>query len=307
MVTKRNLKSKESRVLFLMAFPCIVFIFVFAYSPLRGWLYALYNYKPGINLFDCRFVGLTNFMTMFSNQVLRDQVLQVLLNTFVMAALGILCSPLAPMFAIFLNEMRSGTYKRLVQTITTVPHFISWVIVYSLVFFMLSVNTGFVNNLLLKLGWIDHPLNLLVSRDNVWLTMKSYDIWKGLGWSAIIYLAAIAGIDTEQYEAATVDGANRLQKIWHITVPGIVPTYFVLLIISFGNFLNVGMDQFLVFQNAMNKQYVQVLDLYVYNQGIAGGSISYATAVGILKSGVAILLFSFANWLSKRVRGYSIF
>ena len=128
-----------------------------------------------------------------------------------------------------------------------------------------------------------------------------------MGWGAIIYLAAIAGIDSELYSAATVDGANNLQKIWYITIPGIIPTYFVMLIIACGNFLNVGMEQFLIFQNPMNKEYTDVLDLYVYKTGIGSGSISYATAVGILKSVVSIIMFAFVNRLSKIVRGYSIF
>ena len=137
--------------------------------------------------------------------------------------------------------------------------------------------------------------------------MKGYELWKELGWSAIVYLAAIAGIDQELYEAAMVDGANRLQRIWHITVPGMIETFFVLLIMSLGNFLNTGMEQYYVFQNAMNKDYIQVLDLYVYNIGIGNGQISYATAIGIMKSLVAVIMFGFVNWLSKTVRGYSMF
>ena len=137
--------------------------------------------------------------------------------------------------------------------------------------------------------------------------MLGYSKWKGLGWGAIVYLAAISGIDQELYEAALIDGAGRLQRIWHITVPGLIETYFVLLIKSFGNFLNTGMEQYYVFQNAMNQDYIQVLDLFVYNQGIKGGQISYATAIGTMKSLIALTLFTFANLLSKKVRGTSVF
>lgn len=298
--------KRDSRILFFMALPCIAFIFVFSYLPLRGWLYALYNYKPGIDLWNCEFVGFKHFTSLFGNEILRNQMIRVLRNTFAMAGLGILFSPLTVIFAILLNEMRSSAVRRTVQSLATLPHFISWVIMYSLVFFMLSTN-GFVNNLLILLGLREEPVNYLISTKNIWLTMKGYEIWKGLGWGAIVYLAAIAGIDQELYEAATIDGAGRFRRVWHITVPGIVPTYFVLLIIGFGNFLSVGFEQFYVFQNAMNKSHIEVLDLYVYNQGIGGGNISYATAVGILKSVVALVLFTFANSLSKVVRGNSIF
>ena len=303
-MTKR--KNKEAMTVFFMALPCIIFIIVFNYLPLRGWIYSLYNYKPGINLFDCEYVGLKNFTSMFGNAVLRNQLIRVLRNTFVMAGLNILFSPLTVIFAIFLNEMRSIKAQRVVQTVATFPHFISWVIMYSLVFFMFSTN-GFLNNILISLGLRETPVNYLISTKNVWITMKGYQIWKGLGWGAIVYLAAITGIDPQLYEAATVDGAGRFRKIWHITVPGIIPTYFVLLIISIGHFISVGFEQFYVFENAMNKDFIEVLDLYVYNQGIRGGNISYATAVGIMKSVVSITLFAFANSLSKAVRGSSIF
>lgn len=289
-----------------MALPCIVFIIIFSYLPLRGWLYALYNYKPGINLWDCEFVGLKHFASLFGNVILRNQMIRVLRNTFAMAGLGILFSPLTVIFAIFLNEMRSGPMRRIVQSLATLPHFISWVIMYSLAFFMLSTN-GFVNNIMISLGLFENPVNFMSSSRHIWLTMTAYQQWKGLGWGAIVYLAAIAGIDQELYEASTIDGAGRFQQMWYVTVPGIIPTYFVLLILSFGQLLSIGFEQYFVFQNAINKGFIEVLDLYVYNQGIGSGNISYATAVGIMKSVVAIVLFTFANSLSKTVRGSSIF
>ena len=177
---------------------------------------------------------------------------------------------------------------------------------YSMVYYMLSTS-GFVNTVMKNLGLIEQPINFLATADHTYLKMFFYGLWKGLGWSAIVYLAAIAGIDQEQYEAAMIDGANRFQRIWHITVPGLLPTYFVLFIMGIGNFLNTGMEQYYVFQNAMNKEYIQVLDLYVYNQGISQGNIPYATAVGMLKSIVALVLFIAANTVSKVIRGSSVF
>ena len=300
-------KKKDGFRLFLMVLPCLVFIFVFSYLPLWGWSFAFFNYKPGRALMDCEFVGWAHFTRLFGNPVMRRQLIMVMRNTLAMAGLGILCSPITPAFAIFMSEISSKKYQKVVQTLTTLPHFISWTIMYSLVFFMLNVNNGFVNNLLVSLGVLEKPVNFLVSQKHVWLTMQGYSMWKGLGWGAIVYLAAISGIDQELYEAAMIDGAGRMQRILHITVPGLIETYFVLLIMSFGNFLNTGMEQYYVFQNAMNQDYIQVLDLYVYNQGIKGGQISYATAIGTMKSFVALVLFAFANTLSKRVRGTSVF
>lgn len=302
-----RLKSHEPYKLFFMVLPCIIFIFIFHYLPLWGWSFSFFNYKPGIPLNECEFVGFDHYSRMFINPVLRKQLLSSLRNTLAMALLGIIFGLLTPTFAIFLNEIGSKKFKRVVQTISTLPHFISWVIMYSLVFFMLSADSGFINHILIDLGIIETPINFLATRNNVWITMQLYSLWKGLGWSAIIYIAAIAGIDIELYEAAIVDGANRMQRIRYVTIPGLIPTYFVLLIISFGHFLSVGFEQFYVFQNAMNKEYIQVLDLYVYNQGIASGQISYATAIGIMKSFVSIILFSFANRMSKIVRGTSVF
>ncbi len=300
-------REKDGFKLFLMVLPCLLFIFVFSYLPLWGWAYSFFDYKPGRALLNCDFVGWKHFTRMFGNAVLRKQLIGVMRNTLAMAGIGMLCSPITPAFAIFMSEIGSRKYQKVVQTLTTLPHFISWTIMYSLVFFMLNVNTGFINNLLVSMGVLDQPVNFLMSQNNVWLTMQGYGMWKGLGWGAIVYLAAITGIDQELYEAAMIDGAGRMQRIWHITVPGLIETYFVLLIMSFGNFLNTGMEQYYVFQNPMNKDYIQVLDLYVYNQGIGSGQISYSTAIGTMKSLVALILFGCANMLSKKVRGNSIF
>ena len=189
---------------------------------------------------------------------------------------------------------------------TTLPNFIGWVIIYSLVNSFFSTN-GLVNNILLELGVISEPFNLMTSGDHVWIRMVLLQQWKNLGWSAIVYFASIAGIDQQMYEAAMVDGANRMQRIRYISIPMLIPTYFVLLIMSIGNFLNTGVDQYLAFGNALNKEAIEVLDLYVYNLGIGSGQISFSVAVGIMKSVVAIILFAGANFASKKIRGTSVF
>ena len=307
MAVKRiDQKRRESYKLFLFILPCLIFIFIFSYLPLRGWIYAFTNYKPGYQWKVMDWVGFSNFTKLFGNAVMRQTMFQVIGNTLYYAILGVILSPVPMFFAIFLNEMSSSKCRKIVQTLTTLPHFISWVIMYSLVFFMLSPN-GFVNTLLMNLGLISEPTDVLASGDHVMLTQRLYQLWKETGWNAIVYLAAIAGIDQEQYEAAMIDGANRFQKIWYITVPSLSSTYFVLLVMSFGNFLNTGFDQFYVFQNAFNKEQIQVLDLYVYNLGIGSGQTSMATAVGMAKSIIALVLFTLANLLSKKVRGTSVF
>lgn len=293
--------------LFLMALPFLILIFLFSYLPLYGWIYSFFDYKPGRKLLDCNFVGLGNFARIFADKYALEELVNVMRNTFAMSFLGILTSPLPMLFAIFLGEMKSRRVRKGVQTLTTIPNFISWILVYSVAYAMFSVNDGFVNRLLMNLGIIEEGVNFLASDKHVWLTMLGYSTWKSLGWSAIMYIACMAGIDREQYEAAQADGASRMQRIWYVTIPGLLPTYFVLLILSIANLINNGMEQYFVFQNAMNKEYIEVLDLYVYNQGMAGINYSYATAVGMLKSVISVLLLLFANKASKAVRGESVF
>ena len=292
--------------LFFITTPFILAVLLFSYLPLYGWIYAFYDYHAGLSLSQCTFVGLKHFISLVNNTVTTGEILRIIRNTFAMSFLGILVSPLPIIFAILLVEMRSRFSQRVIQTLTTLPNFISWILVYSVAWAMFSVGDGFVNRLLIMMNVISTEINFLASNKNVWLTMIAYSVWKGLGWSAIIYLAAIVSIDQELYEAATVDGANRYQKMWHITVPGILPTYFVLLLLTIANFINNGMEQYYVFQNAMNKSWIEVLDLYVYNQGMIGSNISFATAVGILKSFVSIVLLFGANKLSVFVRGEKI-
>lgn len=303
---KNDMKTKKSIKPLLYILPGIIIIFLFCYLPLWGWTYAFFQYKPGKNLADCAFVGLDNFTQLFGNPVMRKNLIRVLTNTFGIHFLGYVFSPLPMMFAIFLSEMKSTRFQKIIQTVTTLPNFISWVIMFSLATSLIG-NNGLINNVLIQLDIIEKPINILNSSEHVWLKQVLLQQWKNLGWSAIVYFASIAGIDQEMYEAAMVDGANRWQKIRYITIPQLIPTYFVLLIMSIGNFLNTGVDQYLAFGNSLNKEYIEVLDLYVYNLGIGSGQISFSVAVGIMKSLVALVLFGTANFVSKKVRGTSVF
>ena len=255
------------------------------------------------------FVGFKWFTSLFANAAQRGETIRVLRNTFAMSGIGLATSWLPVAFAIFLTEIRLGFFKKFVQIFTTLPNFISWVLVFSFALSIFSLDTGIVNKLLLRLGLIDEGVAWLNSGDYIWVKMWLWNTWKSLGWGAIMYLAAIAGIPPELYEAAKVDGAGRWRQIAHVTIPGLLPTFFVLLLLQISNVVNNGMEQYLVFQNAMNKSTIEVLDLYVYNISLgtrSSNTISMATAIGILKSLVSIVLLFAANQFSKWVRGDSI-
>jgi putative aldouronate transport system permease protein len=232
-------------------------------------------------------------------------MITVMKNTMGMSGLGIATSWVAMAFAIFLAEIPSIRLRRFIQTFTTIPNFISWVLVYAVAFAIFATD-GFISSILLNAGFIDSGLNFLMSNSHMWLKMLAWGMWKGLGWSAIIYIAAISGIDRQLYEAATVDGANRFQRMWHVTVPCLLPTFMVLLLMSIAGILNNGLDQYLVFKNSFNANEIRVLDLYVYELGINNGRIPLATVVGMAKSIVSVFLLFTANGISKLVRGESI-
>jgi putative aldouronate transport system permease protein len=295
-----------TRLLF-MVLPFMVLVFLLSYLPLSGWAYAFFHYKPGQPIGVHNFVGFENFKMIIQDQYALNDILRVLRNTFAMSFLGILSSPLPMIFAVFLNEIRHISYRRIVQTLTTIPNFISWVLVFTVAYAMFSVGDGFLNRILLQWNLINQGIPFLSDRDHTWLGMWAWGTWKGLGWSSIMYIAALMSIDQEQYEAARVDGAGRFACIWHITLPGLMPTYFVLLILQIANFINNGMEQYFVFQNAMNREFIEVLDLHVYNQGITGINYAYAIAIGMLKSIVSLALLFAANTGSKLFRKESIF
>ncbi len=298
-------KKWESYKLFLLVLPCLAIIFIFHYLPLWGWSYAFFQYKPGLPLSKCKFVGWDNFKALFGNAVMRDNLFRVIRNTFGIQILNYLLMPVPMLFAIFLSEICSKRFQKVVQTLTTLPHFISWVIMFSLASSLFG-SSGLINSVIAKAG-VEQGINILTTDQHVWLIQALLNLWKTMGWNAIIYFAAITGLDQEVYEAAMVDGASRWQKIRYITIPLLVPTFFVLLIMNIGNFLNSGIDQFLAFGNALNKDWIEVLDLYVYNLGIGSGQISFSVAVGIMKSFVALVLFASANYASKKIRGTSVF
>ena len=304
---KKELPKKYK--LFLLMLPFLVAVFLFSYLPLYGWSYAFYNYKFGIPMNDQEFVGFKWFTELVTNFGHRANMVRVMGNTFAMSGLSILTSWMPMVFAILLNEVTRTRFKKFVQIFTTLPNFISWALVFSFAMAMFAMDTGIYSKFMLGIGAIDKPVAWLNSNEHIWIKMWAWNTWKGLGWGAIMYLAAIAGIDQELYEAARVDGAGRWNQMRFITLPSLLPTFFVLLLLSISNIINNGMEQYLVFQNPMNKSVIEVLDLYVYNITSASTSsdmYSFGTAIGILKTLFSVTLLFLANFASKNLRGESI-
>ena len=296
-------KKRRSYQEFLYILPFLVLVALFSYFPLYGWVYAFHDYRPPYPITNETFVGLKWFNFIVSNSTRVKDIVRVLRNTFAMSGISLLFSWFPMIFAVFLNEIRCKPYRKFVQTVTTLPNFISWVLVFSIAFNVFS-STGAVNSVLLDIGAIDKPIAFLRSSEHVWFRMWLWLTWKNAGWAAIMYLAAISGIDEQMIEAAKVDGATRMQIIWRITIPSILPTFFVIVMLNIASFLNNGMEQYFVFQNAFNKEYIEVLDLYVYNIATSGtGSYPLSTAISMLKSLVSIALLAGSNGLSKLIRG----
>ena len=299
-------KGRTGRKLLLISIPFLLFVTAFSYVPLLGWSISFFRYYPGIPLNKLEFMGLKNFQLFFSN---KDQVLLVLRNTFVLSGLILVTLPLPAVFAIFLNEIRGKWFKKTVQTFSTIPYFISYVLIYLAFVTLFSPSDGMINTLLVqKLHILKNPLNVLNNDKIAWTVQTLTYLFKNLGYSAILYLSAIAGIDTQLYEAAEVDGAGRFQKIWNITVPGLITTFVVLLVLGLGNVLSgAGFEQYYVFGNAMVLDKLEVIDTYTYKMGMVQGNYSFGTAMSMMKSVLSVGLLLISNFIVKRVRGNSIF
>jgi len=294
---------KEQKTLYAMSLPFIVVVFIFNYLPVWGWLMAFQNYRPGKGIFEQQWVGLDHFVALFTD----EKFYLVLRNTLAMSLMGLVVGFTVPIaFAVLLNELRGSAFRRTVQTVSYLPHFVSWVVVAGIVSKMLSVDGGAVNQLLMALGIIDQPIQFMARGSWFWYIVTGSDLWKEMGWNAIIYLAAIAGIDQEQFDAAKVDGASRLQQIWHITLPSIAPTIAILLIMSIGHLISIGFEKQFLLGNPLVVDYSEVLDLYALNFGLGMGRFSFGTAIGMFNSIVSIILLLAANGLFKKFTKHSM-
>lgn len=307
----RRLRAQGFLQLFALA--GLLYMAVFNYLPMFGLQIAFRNYKPNMGLqgfFTAPVAedgGLYHFLTFFKD----PNFSIVMRNTIMLSLLKLAFSfPVPILFALALNEMRGTRMKRVVQTVSYLPHFISWVIVYGLVFTFLNTSNGLVNEVLSRLGL--SKVEFLTSQGTYWPMAILTDIWKEMGWWSIIFLAAITGIDPAQYESARVDGASRMQCIWYITLPSIKGTIIIVLILAVGSLMAGGMggsnfDQSYLFGNAINYQRSVTLPYYIYEMGLTKFRFSYATAVGLFQSVISLALVLSSNLISKRVTGTSFF
>lgn len=293
----------RQKVLLIWAAVFVVYGFVFCYLPLVGWIMAFQNYKPKDGLFGSQFVGLAKFQQLFSD----DTFLGVIRNTLAMGVLNLVTTfVMAILFAILLNEVRTIWWKKTIQTISYLPHFLSWIIVTGILHDALSTS-GIVNELLVNLGIFETELNFFAYPKYFWGIVAFANVWKETGWNAIIYLAAITSIDPSLYEAASIDGAGRFAKIWNITLPGIRSTIMILLLMNVGNVLNAGFEVQYLLGNGLVQNVSQTIDIYVLKWGISQGDYAIGTAAGIFKSVVSIVLIVAANMFAKRTGDDSLF
>ncbi len=285
------------RQLMLMSVPMLLYILLFNYFPIWGWITAFMNYNPAKPLFSNEWVGLENFIWLFS----KAEFIRAIRNTFAMAAINLVFGFVFPIaLGLFLNEIRSKHFKRSVQTVTYLPHFLSWVIVVGIAQTILA-SDGALNRLLLSLGLTHNPVFFLGEGKYFWWLVGGINLWKECGWNTIIYLAAMSAIDPALYEAANMDGAGRFKKMFHITLPGIKSTFVVLLVMNIGYLMEAGFEiQYLMGQNLV-MDWSQTIDIFALKYGITKGQYSRAIAAGIFKSLVSIALMLSANYAAKRL------
>lgn len=287
----------KNRYLYLFIVPGVIWFLIFCYRPMYGVLIAFKDYDIAKGVMASDWVGMKYFIDFFKDYNFKP----IMVNTLGISFLKILLGFPAPiLLALLLNEVRNGRFKKVTQTISYLPYFVSWVVVAGLWYELLSIDQGsVVNTLLMKLGLTDTPIFWFGTAKYFWGLVVLSDIWKNIGWGSIIYLAALSGVDVELYESAVIDGARKLQQTWYITLPSIRSTITVMFIFAAGNIMNAGFDQIYVMQNPMVMDVAQIIDTYVMNKGIFQGNYSIATAIGLLKSVVGVALLLLTNFIVK--------
>ncbi|OGX60524.1 MAG: protein lplB [Paenibacillus sp. RIFOXYA1_FULL_44_5] len=295
-------RLKRDKWMYLLLTPGLFYFLIFKYLPMWGVLISFQDYQPFLGFFKSHWVGFENYKNFFMN----PDFYRLLRNTFILAVYNmIFFFPIPIVLALLLNEVRISFYKRIVQTLVYVPHFLSMVIIASISFVFLGMQDGIVNQIVKSI--IGHPINFLGSTQWFRPMIIGQIIWKESGWGTIIFLAALSGVDLEQYEAAIIDGAGRFRRIWHVTLPAIRSTVILLLILRLGHFLDNGFEQILLMTNSLNRSVADVFDTYVYFVGITQGAFSYSTAVGLFKSLIGIALVFGSNHIAKRFGQDGIF
>lgn len=307
-IKRRKWRFSDFELVF-MASLSVLFLFVFAYLPMGGMILAFKDGDNSLNILDAlfmtKFVGFDNFKAFFHDPEFTD----VLLNTLGLNLIRLIVSfPMPILFALLLNELRLRKFKRTVQSISILPHFLSWVVFGGIIIALCDMTTGLINPILylFGIGSKENPINLL-SADYFWPLIIIAGILKGFGWGSVIYLAAITDIDVEIYEAAEIDGAGRFSKMFRITLPMILPTITVFLLLSVSNLLNNSFEQFYMLQNSTNLSRSEVLATYIFKTGLIQRRYAFTSALGLFESVCGLILLLLSNYISKKVSGRGLY
>ncbi|MFC5463956.1 ABC transporter permease [Lederbergia graminis] len=287
----------------MMVFPGIIFMIIFCYIPIYGLVIAFKSYSVVDTISSAPWVGFENFRIAFADKFFWESVVNTLAISFLKLLIGF-TSPI--ILAIMIFELKNGWFKKMVQTISYLPHFLSWIVVGGMLLSWLSTS-GIINTFLVNIGILDNPRNFMIEPESYWMIAVLSDVWKGVGWGTIIYLATMAGIDPTYYEAAKIDGASKMQQIFRITLPLMKFIIALMFILAVGGILGSNLDQTLVLINPLNASHAEVINSYVYKVGLAQGDFSYATTVGLAVSIVSLILVLITNKFTKKVNDKSVF
>lgn len=295
--TMQNLLSlRRNKLLYLMILPGFVYFVIFKYLPMGGLIIAFQDYQPYMGIADSPWVGFKHFIRLFTEPTF----MMLLRNTLILFALNIIIFfPLPIILSLMLNEVRHKFFKNVVQTVIYIPHFMSWVIIVSITYVFMNVDGGVLNEMIAAMG--GQKISFLTSPEWLRIVYIGQIIWKELGWSTIIYLAAITVVDTQLYEAAEMDGAGRLRKTWHVTLPAIRPVIITLLILKIGHTLDLGFEHMYLLLNSLNREVGEIFDTYIYTAGLKNGQLSFSTTVGLFKGVVGLILVMLSNKLAKKI------
>jgi putative aldouronate transport system permease protein len=292
----------KARWFYVLMLPGLLYFLIYKYLPMFGLVMAFQDYSPSLGFAGSPWVGLKHFKQFFSYGAFE----KLFSNTLIISLESLLFSFPAPvLLALFLNEIRHSAYKRVAQTLMYLPHFLSSVVICSIAYQLFSVDSGILNRILQAIGL--EPVNVLMNASAYRPLFIGLNIWQGTGWGTIIYLAALANVDVQMYEAAMLEGAGRWKQMWYITIPSILPIIMVTLVLRMGDLLDVGLEKTLLLSNAMNRSVSEVFDSYVYQRGVIDGKYSFSAAVGLFKSVVGLILVLTSNWLSKKVTDETIY
>jgi putative aldouronate transport system permease protein len=301
-IEKKHIRSQfvkdiiRDRWMYVLLLPGVLYFVIFKYFPMAGLVMAFQDYKPHLGFWESPWVGLKHFERFFTE----PQFWMLFRNTFLLAVYNLVFFfPLPIILALMLNEVRVKMFKRFVQTVVYLPHFVSWVVAVGIFYVLFTTEGGVVNEFIVRLGMEKIPF--LLSEEWFRTMIVSQSIWKEAGWGTIIFLAALSGVDLQLYEAARIDGAGRWRQLWHITLPAIRSTIVILFILRLGSFLDTGFEHIFLMLNSMNREVGEVFDTYVYMKGLTQAQYSYSAAVGMFKSLVGLVLVMGANRLAKKM------